>query len=238
MKIEFHYDFGSPNAYLVHKVIPATTARTGIEFEHVPVLLGGVFKATNNVSPAVSLQGIRNKPEYQRIETERFCRAHGIEPYKPNPHFPVNTLKMMRGAVFARSTDCYARYVDAMYDAMWAGAESGRRRRDSKRAGDRRPACARDLRRHVESRGQAGADCADRSVGEPRDFRVTYTVCRGRDVLRQGQAARRGRSRAELDRDTMETKASEPELALIVGGGRGISARRPSRVDEFSSPGR
>lgn len=122
MKIEFHYDFGSPNAYLVHKVIPATTARTGIEFEHVPVLLGGVFKATNNVSPAVSLQGIRNKPEYQRIETERFCRAHGIEPYKPNPHFPVNTLKMMRGAVFARSTDCYARYVDAMYDAMWAQA--------------------------------------------------------------------------------------------------------------------
>jgi len=122
MKIEFHYDFGSPNAYLVHKVIPATTARTGIEFEHVPVLLGGVFKATNNVSPAVSLQGICNKPEYQRIETERFCRAHGIEPYKPNPHFPVNTLKMMRGAVFARSTDCYARYVDAMYDAMWAQA--------------------------------------------------------------------------------------------------------------------
>ena len=52
MKIEFHYDFGSPNAHLVHKVIPATTAKTGIEFEYVPILLGGVFKATNNVSPA------------------------------------------------------------------------------------------------------------------------------------------------------------------------------------------
>lgn len=122
MKIEFHYDFGSPNAYLVHKAIPATTAKTAIEFEYVPILLGGVFKATNNVSPAVSLQGIRNKPEYQRIETERFCRAHGIEPYVPNPHFPVNTLKMMRGAVFARPTGYYARYIDAMYAAMWEQA--------------------------------------------------------------------------------------------------------------------
>jgi 2-hydroxychromene-2-carboxylate isomerase len=72
-RIEFHYDFGSPNAYLVHKVIPSITAKTGIEFEYVPILLGGVFKATNNVSPAVSLKGIKNKPEYQGIETQRFC---------------------------------------------------------------------------------------------------------------------------------------------------------------------
>jgi len=88
----------------------------------VPILLGGVFKATNNVSPAVSLQGVRNKPEYQRIETERFTRAHGIRPQVPNPHFPVNTLKDMRGAVFALSTDYYQRYVDAMYAAMWEQA--------------------------------------------------------------------------------------------------------------------
>lgn len=122
MKIEFHYDFGSPNAHLVHKVIPAVTVKTGIKFEYVPILLGGVFKATNNTSPAVSLQGVRNKPEYQRIETERFCRAHDIQPYVPNPHFPVNTLKIMRGAVFARSTDYYEPYVDAMYTAMWEQA--------------------------------------------------------------------------------------------------------------------
>jgi len=122
MKIEFHYDFGSPNAYLVHKVIPATTERTGIEFEYVPILLGGVFKATNNVSPAVSLQGITNKPAYQRIETERFCAAHDIRPQVPNPHFPVNTLKIMRGAVFAESTDYYSRYIDAMFSAMWEQA--------------------------------------------------------------------------------------------------------------------
>lgn len=122
MHIEFHYDFGSPNAYLVHKVIPAVTRDTGITFDYVPVLLGGVFKATNNVSPAVSLQGVKNKPAYQRIETERFTRAHGIAPQVPNPHFPVNTLKMMRGAVFARSTDYYPQYIDAMYAAMWEQA--------------------------------------------------------------------------------------------------------------------
>jgi len=122
MNIEFHYDFGSPNAYLVHKVIPVVTVKTGIGFDYVPILLGGVFKITNNVSPAVSLQGVKNKPEYQRIETERFTRAHGIKPQVPNPHFPVNTLKMMRGAVFARSTDYYLRYIDAMYSAMWEQA--------------------------------------------------------------------------------------------------------------------
>jgi 2-hydroxychromene-2-carboxylate isomerase len=122
MNIEFHYDFGSPNAYLVHKVIPKMTVKTGIEFSYVPILLGGVFKATNNVSPAVSLQGIKNKPAYQGIETRRFCAAYGVEPQMPNPHFPVNTLKMMRGAVFAQSTDFYQQYIDAMYCAMWEQA--------------------------------------------------------------------------------------------------------------------
>lgn len=120
--IEFHYDFGSPNAYLVHKVIPAVSEQTGIDFEYVPILLGGVFKATNNVSPAISLQGVRNKPEYQRIETERFCAAHGIKPQVPNPYFPVNTLKMMRGATYARGQDFYLRYIDAMYGGMWEQA--------------------------------------------------------------------------------------------------------------------
>ncbi len=117
--VEFHFDFGSPNAYLAHRVIPAIEARTGVPFRYVPVLLGGVFKATGNVSPAASLNGIRNKPEYQRIETERFLRAYGIECYVPNPHFPVNTLSIMRGAVFARTRDYFERYVDEVYQHMW-----------------------------------------------------------------------------------------------------------------------
>ena len=116
---EFHFDFGSPNAYLSHLVIPAIEARTSVTFRYVPVLLGGVFKATNNVSPMVSLQGIRNKPEYQRIETERFVRQHNITEYNSNPHFPVNTLQIMRGAVFAEREGFLGRYVEAVYRHMW-----------------------------------------------------------------------------------------------------------------------
>jgi 2-hydroxychromene-2-carboxylate isomerase len=122
MKIEFHYDFGSPNSYLVHKVIPKVASDTGIKFEYVPILLGGVFKSTNNVSPAVSLQGIKNKPHYAQIETQRFCATQGIAPQVANPHFPVNTLKMMRGAVYAATTDYYEKYIEAMYGAMWEQA--------------------------------------------------------------------------------------------------------------------
>ena len=117
---EFHFDFGSPNAYLSHLVLPAIEARTGVRFAWVPVLLGGVFKATGNVSPAVSLRGIKNKGEYTALETRRFLRAHGITRYAPNPFFPVNTLQIMRGAVAAKRLGCFERYVDAVYGHMWA----------------------------------------------------------------------------------------------------------------------
>ena len=120
VKVEFHFDFGSPNAYLSHLVIPAIEARTGVAFAYVPVLLGGVFKATGNVSPMVSLQGIKNKPAYQRLETERFVRQHGIDEYRANPHFPVNTLQIMRGAVFAERENFLADYVNAVFRHMWA----------------------------------------------------------------------------------------------------------------------
>jgi 2-hydroxychromene-2-carboxylate isomerase len=106
VKVEFHFDFGSPNAYLSHLVIPEIEKRTGVKFEYVPVLLGGVFKLTNNRSPAQSLAGIKNKPEYERLEMTRFIKRHGITRFKSNPYFPVNTLMMMRGAIAARSLGC------------------------------------------------------------------------------------------------------------------------------------
>jgi 2-hydroxychromene-2-carboxylate isomerase len=118
--VEFHFDFGSPNAYLAHLVIPAIERRTGVKFAYVPVLLGGVFKATGNVSPAVSLQGIKNKPEYQALEMRRFLAKHGITRFSANPFFPVNTLQIMRGAVAARRLGCFERYVDEVYRHMWA----------------------------------------------------------------------------------------------------------------------
>ncbi len=118
--VEFHFDFGSPNAYLSHLVIPEIERRTQVKFEYIPVLLGGVFKLTNNRSPAESLRGIRNKPEYERLETRRFIQRHGITRYQPNPYFPVNTLMMMRGTIAAQSLGVFERYVDEMFRDMWA----------------------------------------------------------------------------------------------------------------------
>jgi 2-hydroxychromene-2-carboxylate isomerase len=118
--VEFHFDFGSPNAYLSHLVIPQIEARTGVKFEYVPVLLGGVFKLTNNRSPAEQFAGIKNKLDYERLETERFIERHGITRYARNPHFPVNTLVLMRGAVAAQTLGVFERYVDEVYRHMWA----------------------------------------------------------------------------------------------------------------------
>ncbi|MFZ0660626.1 MAG: 2-hydroxychromene-2-carboxylate isomerase [Candidatus Binataceae bacterium] len=120
IKVEFHFDFGSPNAYLSHLVIPEVEKRTGVKFEYIPVLLGGVFKMTNNRSPAESLAGIKNKPDYERLETARFIRRHGITRFKSNPFFPVNTLILMRGAIAAQSLGLFERYVDEVYRHMWA----------------------------------------------------------------------------------------------------------------------
>lgn len=119
LKVEFHFDFGSPNAYLSHLAIPQIEARTGIVFDYVPILLGGVFKETNNVSPVISLQGVKNKPDYAQIETRRFLTAYGVEAYQINPHFPVNTLTIMRAALFAKTQKYFATYVDAIFKCMW-----------------------------------------------------------------------------------------------------------------------
>jgi 2-hydroxychromene-2-carboxylate isomerase len=119
-KVEFHFDFGSPNAYLSHLVIPAIEQRTGAAFEYVPVLLGGVFKLTGNRSPAESLVGIKNKPDYERLETRRFIERHGIATFRSNPFFPVNTLVIMRAAVAARKLGIFDRYVNEIYRHMWS----------------------------------------------------------------------------------------------------------------------
>jgi 2-hydroxychromene-2-carboxylate isomerase len=119
LKVEFHFDFGSPNAYLAERALPAIEQRTGVKFDYVPVLLGGVYKATNNMSPAESLRGIRNKPEYNALETRRFIARHNITGFKSNPFFPVNTLMLMRGAVAAQFEDMFEPYFRAAYHHMW-----------------------------------------------------------------------------------------------------------------------
>src|SRR5882757_3489141 len=113
------FDFGSPNAFLSHEAIPAIEKRTGAKFEYVPILLGGIFKATNNKSPAETLAGIKNKREFHALETERFVKRFQVKPYTWNPFFPVNTLNLMRAAIAAQLEGVFEKYIDAVFHHMW-----------------------------------------------------------------------------------------------------------------------
>jgi 2-hydroxychromene-2-carboxylate isomerase len=119
-RVEFDFDFGSPNSYLAHKVIPEIEARTGAKFEYVPVLLGGVFKLTNNKPPMVAFGGIKNK-------MRRFIARHKLTKFQFNPNFPVNTLAIMRMATAAQMSGELPRYADAVFGFMW---ETGRKMDD------------------------------------------------------------------------------------------------------------
>ena len=116
---EFHYDFGSPNSYFCHRVIPQIEERTGVRFRYVPILLGGVFKATNNRSPMEQFAEVKNKKEYFARETERFLQEHKLDKYVRNPHFPVNTLHIMRGACYAAGKEFEQKYIEIIYQSMW-----------------------------------------------------------------------------------------------------------------------
>ncbi len=121
--VQFLFDFGSPNAYLSHKVIPAMESRTGASVEYVPILLGGLFKLSNNRSPVEAFAVIPNKRAYDELEMRRFIARHGLDAFRMNPFFPVNTLKIMRGSIAAQELGCFAPYVEAVFAAMW---EDGR----------------------------------------------------------------------------------------------------------------
>ena len=119
MDVTFYFDFGSPNAFLSHRVIPGIEARTGARFDHVPILLGGLFKLTGNQSPATAFANIKNKRDYDALEMRRFIARHEIDDFAFNPHFPINTLHLMRGAIAAQQLGVFEAYVDRIYDAMW-----------------------------------------------------------------------------------------------------------------------
>ncbi len=121
--IDFIFDFGSPNAYLAWKVLPDIAARTGATVNLIPCLLGGIFKATNNQSPMQAFGEVKGKLAYEGLETRRFVARHGLSAYRQNPHFPVNTLMIMRGLVAARRMGVGDRYLEVVEAAMWEAGE-------------------------------------------------------------------------------------------------------------------
>lgn len=117
--LEFVFDFASPNAYLCWKVLPPMLERTGARLEVRPCLLGGIFKATGNQAPMLAFAGVANKLAYERLEMDRFIARHGLGAFRMNPHFPVNSLLLMRGLVAAQADGSADRYVEAGLKAMW-----------------------------------------------------------------------------------------------------------------------
>lgn len=115
----FYFDFGSPNAYFVHRVLPQVEQRAGVTFQYVPVLLGGLFKLANNRSPMVAYAEVPKKMAYENLEMARFIKRHGLKQFRMNPFFPVNTLALMRGAVAAEAENVLPAYVEAMFHFMW-----------------------------------------------------------------------------------------------------------------------
>jgi len=117
--LEFIFDFGSPNAYLAWRALPPVLARTGAAVKVIPCLLGGIFKATNNQAPTVAYAPIKGKMEYERLEFARFLRRHALAKFRFNPHFPVNTLLLMRGLVAAQRLGVADRFIEMGLAAMW-----------------------------------------------------------------------------------------------------------------------
>lgn len=118
MDAEFLFDFGSPNAYCAYKVIPGIEQRTGKRFTYTPILLGGLFKLTNNSSPVIAYAGVPNKLQYEMLEMRRFVERHKL-PFVMNPNFPINTLLLMRMATAAQMDGGLAPFVDAAMRFMW-----------------------------------------------------------------------------------------------------------------------
>jgi 2-hydroxychromene-2-carboxylate isomerase len=117
--VEFIFDFGSPNGYLSWKVLKDIAARHGAHVTLIPALLGGIFKITGNRSPVEAFAGVKGKLAYESLETQRFVKRHGLTAFRNNPHFPVNTLLIMRGLIAARRMGVGEAYLDAVASAMW-----------------------------------------------------------------------------------------------------------------------
>jgi 2-hydroxychromene-2-carboxylate isomerase len=121
--IEFAFDFASPNAYFARRVLPGIATRTGAEVKLLPCLLGGIFKLTGNQSPMAAFANVKNKLEYEALETRRFIEKHQLHAFKFNPHFPMNTLLIMRGLIAAERLGVATKYIEVVSVATWEQEE-------------------------------------------------------------------------------------------------------------------
>ena len=112
--VEFFFDFGSPTSYLAWTQLPRIASEAGAQIVWRPMLLGGVFKASGNQSPV----SIPAKGRYMLQDLARFAKRYDV-PLAFNPHFPINTLHLMRGAVGYLGSEAFQPYVKALFEAIW-----------------------------------------------------------------------------------------------------------------------
>ncbi|WP_242205544.1 MULTISPECIES: 2-hydroxychromene-2-carboxylate isomerase [unclassified Pseudomonas] len=119
--VEFYFDLGSPATYLAYTQLPKICAATHSELIYVPMLLGGVFKATGNASPAM----IPAKGRYMFEDLDRYAKRYGV-PLKFNPHFPINTLMLMRAVtgIQLRQPERFQAFIDCLFTALWIDGRS------------------------------------------------------------------------------------------------------------------
>ncbi len=117
--VDFIFDFASPNCYLAYRALGSYPELSRAEIKLIPCLLGGVFKATGNQPPMAAFAGVKGKLEYEMLEIRRFCTTHKLDKFAFNPHFPINTLLLMRGLIAAEIENCEAPYIEAVLAGMW-----------------------------------------------------------------------------------------------------------------------
>jgi 2-hydroxychromene-2-carboxylate isomerase len=121
--LEFIFDFASPNAYLAYRALPPMLERTGAALQLTPCLLGGIFKATGNQAPMLAFAGVKGKIEYDMLEMRRFVARYGLTKFRMNPHFPINSLLLMRGMI-AAGAEAQTSYVESVLAAMWEDGQA------------------------------------------------------------------------------------------------------------------
>ena len=117
--LELLFDFASPNVYLAYRALPPILERTGAQLIVTPCLIGGLFKLTGNRAPFEAFAGVKGKMAYEMKEIERFIKRYRIAKFRMNPHFPVNSLMLMRGLVAAQPLGLAAPYIEAGLQATW-----------------------------------------------------------------------------------------------------------------------
>ena len=189
--LEFLFDFASPNGYFAYRALPPILARTGAKLAITPVLLGGLFKATGNQAPMIAFAGVKGKLAYDTLEIRRFIGRHGLAKFKMNPHFPVNTLALMRGFVAARALGNGDAYLEMGLAGMW---EEGLKLDDADVLARRIESAGLDARRILEyaqrpeikqALADSTAEAADRGAFGVPTFFVGQEMFFGKERLAQ-----------------------------------------------------